>query len=153
MLLFNSIYGIGEAFVEDSCHTYKHVPNFLRHSRTERCFKLRFHISDDRFCVPLAILIESHECVLEFQDFSDNDLHFIFGLVALALNNVVFTENLDDCIMHYNNSLCHRFFCFGNFELASILELCHHFNLILVYLQEGEVRLDKGPSELLRSGG
>ena len=110
MLLFNSIDDIGfhfvkarfelaEAFVEDSCHTNKHVTDLLRHSRTERSFKLRFQSSDDRFCVPLALLIESHERVLEFQYFSYNDLHFIF---ILALNNVIIFEQRSDNFIELN---------------------------------------------------
>ena len=116
LLLFNSIddvvfhfvkarFELAEAFIEDTCHTNQHIADLLRHSSTERRFKLRFHCFDDGFCVPLALLIQIYESILEFQYFSDNYFHFILGLFTLALNNVVFSEYLDEIIMHVNNCL------------------------------------------------
>ena len=116
MLLFNSIddilfhfvkarFELAKAFIEETCHTYKHISDLLRHCCTERCFKLWLHSFDDSFCVPLALLIEGYESVLKFQYFSDYDLHLIFGLVALALNNFVISEDLGSGIVHVNNSL------------------------------------------------
>ena len=140
---------MAEVFIEDTSHTNKHIADLLRHSCTERRFKLRFHSSYNSFCVPLALLIKIYESILEFQYFSDNNLHFILGHVALALNNVVISEYLDDRIMHINNSLSYRFFCRGDFESADILESGHHLYFFLVGLQECEIRIDKGPSELL----
>ena len=82
---------------------------------------------------------------MEFQNFSDNDLHFVIGLLTLALNNAVFIKYLNDSIMHLNNSLGYRFFYCRNFQFAIIFKFGDHINIIMVGLQEGQVRLNEGP--------
>ena len=43
--------------------------------------------------------------VLEFQYFSDNDLNFILGDLALALNNIATSEYLIDSLNELKKSL------------------------------------------------
>ena len=43
--------------------------------------------------------------VLELQYFFDDDLHFILGLLVLALNNVAISENLIDSFNELKKSL------------------------------------------------
>ena len=115
-LLFNWVYDfvfhfvkarleLAEAFFKYTFHTHKHISDLLRHCRTERLFKLWFHSLDYCFSVPLALITESYYALLEFQNFSDNNLHCIFGLIALTLNNAVFVENLSKCIVHLDHSI------------------------------------------------
>jgi hypothetical protein len=144
-------FELAEAFIEDTSHTNKHITDLLIKSCTDRRFELRFQSSYDSFCVPLVLLIQIYESILNFQYFSHNNLNYILELVVLTLNNVVLSENLNNSIMHINNSLSNSLFCLGNFECADILEFGHPLYLILVGLQECKVRLDKGPSEVLRN--
>ena len=114
-MLFNSVdtivfhffkvcFELAEAFFEDTCHTHKQISNLLSHRCIERCFNLWIHSFEECFSVPLlllALLTERYEeSFLDSQNFSDNDLYFIFGLLALALNNTVFIKDLDDSVMH-----------------------------------------------------
>ena len=156
LLLFNSVddivfhfvkarFELAEAFVEDARHTHKQISDLLRHFRAERLFKLWLYSSDDWFGVPPAWFTERYESVMEFQNFSDNDLHFVIGLLTLALNNTVFIKYLNDSIMDLNNSLGYRFLYCRNFEFAIIFKFGDHINIIMVGLQEGQVRLDEGP--------
>jgi len=127
LLLSNSIDDIGfhfvktrfqltEAFLEDTCHTHKHISNLLRQSCTERFFELRFHSFDDSFRIPLARLVERYEGVLEFQDLSDDYLHLISGIVALTLDYVVFAEYFGDSFMHLDDNFGYLSLYYGHFE-------------------------------------
>ena len=111
LLLFNSIdnivfhfikarFELAEAFVENARHTHKQISDLLRHFRAERLFKLWLYSSDDWFGVPLAWFTERYERVMEFQNFSDNDLHFVIGILTLALNNAVVVKDLNDSVVH-----------------------------------------------------
>ena len=117
LLLFNSIDDIAfhfvkarlelaEAFFKDTCHTNKHISDLLRHCGTERRFKLWLHGLNDGFGVPLAWIAEGYEGVLELQYLSDNDLHCVFGLFTLALDNAVFVEDFRDSVVHLDDSRC-----------------------------------------------
>ena len=86
---------------------------------------------------------------MKFQNFSDNDLHFVFGLLTLALNNAVVIKYFNDSIMHLNQSLGYSILCCINFKFAIIFESGHHFYIILMGLQEGQVGLDKGQTKRL----
>ena len=99
LLLFNRVDNIcfqfvktrselAEVFIEEPSHTCKNISDLLRDCGTERSFKMRLHSFYDLLCVPLVKRIERYESVLEFQYFSDEDLHFILGILALALNNI-----------------------------------------------------------------
>jgi hypothetical protein len=160
LLLFNSLddilfyfvkarFEFGKAFIEDTSHTHKHFTYLLRHTRAERRFKLWLHSFDDCFSVPLAWLIERDKGVLDIQYFSDNDLHLIFGLVTLALNNMIISKDLDDSAMHLKNSLSKWFFSRWEYIFPDIFQFSYHIYLILMGLQESQVRLDQGPCELL----
>ena len=127
LLLFNSFEDIffhfiksrselAEVFVKETSHICKNFSYLLRHCCTERGFQLCLHTFDGCFSVPLARRIERYECVLDLQNFSDDDLHFIFWIVILALNNVTFSEKLDDSIMHLDKHLSNLDLDFRNVE-------------------------------------
>ena len=119
LLLFNSINQIlfeliqpgselPEAFIKDNCHTTEQITYLLGQGSSERGFELGFHSLDGCFCVPLAGRVEGDEGLLQFQDFSDDHLHFMFGLLVLALNNVVIFEKFADSFMHLNERFSYR---------------------------------------------
>jgi hypothetical protein len=90
---------------------------------------------------------------LELQYFSDDDLHFILGLLGLALNNVAISENLIDSLDELKKILSDLSLNFINVEYAIILKFDDHRNLRIVGLQEGQIGLDLGPGKLGRWGG
>ena len=61
--------------------------------------------------------------VLELQYFFDDDLHFILGLLVLALNNVAISEYLIDSVKEIKKSLSDLSLYQVKFEYASIFQV------------------------------
>ena len=91
--------------------------------------------------------------VLELQYFFDDDLHFILGLLVLALNNVAISEYLIDSVKEIKKSLSDLSLYQVKFENASIFQVYQLWNLRIVGPQEGQVGLDLGPGKWGRRGG
>ncbi len=127
---------MAEAFVENASHTCKHISNLLRHCSAERCFKLRFHGSNDLFCVQLVQRVLGNERVLELQDFFHDDLHFILGLSTLALNNIVISEYFIDIVDELNKNLGDFVLNYLDFEYALIFQVYQLLDACVVGLQE-----------------
>ena len=127
LLLFNSIdescfqfiktrSELAEVFIKETSHTCKHISYLLRHCCAKRCFELLFSSFDGCFSVPLGWGVEWYKCLLEFHYFSYYDLHFILGVLVLALNNVVISEKFGEIFMHLNDCLCDPLRYFSNTE-------------------------------------